>query len=71
MDLFNRKALAQKEEEICVLRKEMLELKAKLSGERVCGSYCSRCKHGIKNTNPFATYWTCDLECKCKDFAEK
>lgn len=44
----------------------------KLRGDRVCDSYCSKCKYGISKTafagiSPYTIY-TCALDCKCKDF---
>ena len=55
---------------------EILELKAKLSGDFICDGYCSACKNGIAqtNVNPYfglSTTYFCILKCKCEKFDRK
>ena len=84
MDFWNRKKVAELEEENRRLRRErddalsrVGELKKRISGERVCGAYCEKCKHGFQTEvqqyvgvgwyNP----WRCLLDCKCNGFEKK
>lgn len=61
-----REALELKKEEIARLR-------AKLNGERVCGGYCSVCKHSYLIHGPFSIVpsYGCQIDCGCKDFEKK
>lgn len=82
MDFWNRKKVRKLESKIKWidkdndrLRKELDELKKKLRGERVCDGYCKTCIHGIEQgqfyPGGFYTAYTCELDCKCKDFQKK
>lgn len=57
--------------------KEALDREKKMAcGEKVPGTYCAGCTHGIAivyNSYPFGTGITyeCALMCKCKDFVKK
>ena len=84
IDFFNRRALMERDieieslkEEIDIQKTEIERLTAKLRGDRVCDGCCSVCKHSIASVYapspafpgimPYATY-SCELDCKCKDF---
>lgn len=48
-------------------------LKRQINGDRVCDSYCEKCKHGIVSISSFlgGTTYKCQLDCKCNDFLQK
>lgn len=47
------------------LKSENEKLKKQLAGDRICGNYCRLCKNGVSD----GFYYSCILECHCKDFA--
>lgn len=51
---------------------EIERLNAIISGERVCGNYCSSCVHARRD-NKILSYETyeCKLNCRCKDYLDK
>lgn len=55
--------------ELSVYKKRCKELEGRLSGDRVCGEYCDKCKNVVIAQFPgcFPTR-SCILNCKCKDF---
>lgn len=58
------------------LKNKYDELEKKLEGDRVCNQYCKNCKYGIGETIystifPPTIKYTCELNCKCKDFDRK
>lgn len=84
MDFWNRKKVADLEEENCRLIRErndalsrVAELQKRISGERVCGGYCQVCKYGFPSQVPqyvgagWYNPWMCILDCKCKEFEQK
>lgn len=53
---------------------EIIRLRKMLTKERVCGSYCSNCIHGVPDVvDPFWEWvrFKCDLDCTCPDFDRK
>lgn len=82
MDFWNREKVMELRRTICDLQddnvrlKEMLDkAEKKLRGERVCDGYCKTCIHSIEQEQyayggVYTTY-TCELDCKCKEFQKK
>lgn len=80
MDFWNRQKVKElelkigfKEKEIEVLKDKLRLAEKKIKGERVCGGYCQKCVHGIERIENmgFMGGYTCELDCKCKDFQKK
>ena len=84
MDFWNRKKVAHLEEENRRLRTErdnalsrVEDLAKRISGQRVCGAYCEKCKHGFRTEVSeyvcIGSYrpWICLLDCKCSEFEKK
>ncbi len=84
MDFWNRKKVYNLEEENRRLRNErddalsrVAELQNRISGKRVCGGYCEKCKHGFQTVVPqyvgagWYNPWMCLLNCNCKEFEQK
>lgn len=82
MDFWNREKVKNLQQEVETkthrynqLNEELELLKKKLRGERVCDGYCKTCIHSIEQEQyayggVYTTY-TCELDCKCKDFKRK
>lgn len=86
MDIFGRRkkqritdlefALKNVKRENASLKEQLNLEKKKACGEKVPGTYCAGCVHGISrvhNSYPFGPEITyeCALMCKCKDFVRK
>lgn len=67
--------ISHKESEIESLRNQLQLAEKKIKGERVCDGYCQECAHAIEGFGyiPGGCYtsYTCELDCKCKDFQRK
>lgn len=56
-------------DELDSYKKECADLRKRLSGERVVGPYCDKCKNLVITQNPMCSPTkSCLLDCKCKDF---
>lgn len=82
MDFWNRQKvreleldISHKDSEIESLTNRLRLAEKKIQGERVCGGYCKTCVHAIEGMNYSLgccyTSYTCELDCKCKDFQRK
>lgn len=82
MDFWNRKKvreleleISHKEIEIKILRNQLRLAEKKISGERVCDGYCQNCVHSVavdvESLLGTSKTYSCELDCKCKDFQRK
>lgn len=82
MDFWNRKKVRELESRVRELEEnreimmaKLDEAKKKLRGDRVCDGYCDKCAHSIPVEGYYMggvyTRYSCELDCKCKDFQKK